>query len=138
MIKIGIVLAGAALIVGCSKVDKDICWKQETKDSIEALVLSQGDAIKPQVTKFFEMKNVQVYFGAVDLKLKESDFRLDKIDSESETVDCSFTLNVKTTFNSSAVLQGSGRVRFSSKNGENGRYIDLNKSDIPPIAIDLK
>ncbi|WP_143038297.1 hypothetical protein [Pseudomonas saponiphila] len=128
----------ALVLSGCSKVDKEICWKQETKDSVSALVSSQSKDIESRIKNFFEFKKINIYFGSIDVNMKTSDYSLEKIDKETEAVECSFNMNIETKFNSSATLQNSGKVRFTSKVGEHGRYIVLEKGDIPPIVVGLK
>lgn len=134
-----IVAAGIlAAISGCDKVDKNICWSPETKTSVDALVAAQGNDIKTLIQSYFDMRNIRVFFGSVDVNMKQTDFSLEKVDSETESADCSFALNVEAKYNSGAVLNGVGRVRFSSRVGEHGRYIALSKSDIPPVISSMK
>ncbi|MGC6369196.1 lipoprotein [Pseudomonas sp. K2I15] len=125
-------------LAGCDKVDKNICWSPETKTSVDALVDAQGKDIKPMIQSYFDLRGVEVFFGPVNVNLKKTDFSLEKIDSETGSADCSFALGVEAKYNASAALTGSGRVRFSSRIGEHGRYITISKSDIPPVIAAMK
>lgn len=124
-------------VSGCSKVDSDICWRPETKDSVQALVTAQKKPLSDGVRRAFEVQRIEVFFGNIDVKPSTSGFVMDKIDQESGVAECSADLTVEARYNASAKLQNTGKIRFSSKLGEHGRYIDLNKEDITPVALGI-
>ncbi|MEB0133575.1 hypothetical protein [Pseudomonas sp. CCI2.4] len=130
-------MASAALIVGCSKLDKDICWKQETKDAVAAIIGSQSKQIGQGVDS--AVANIDFRPSMpLNVDMKSSDYSLERIDRDTGIIDCSAKLSITLAYSSTKTLKSEGKVFFSSRDGEHGRYIEVSKTNAQSIAEGLR
>jgi len=129
-------LIGTALISGCSKVDKDICWKQETKDAVSAIIGSQSKQIGEGVNSAVANADIGL-IAPLSVDMKSSDYSLERIDQDTGLIDCSAKLSITLMHGSTQVLKNEGKVFFSSREGEHGRYIEVSKTNAQSIAEGL-
>lgn len=133
-----ILLCAAAVITlaGCSKVDKEICWKQETKDAVSAIIGSQRQQIGEGLQSAIQKSGIKPSIP-LSTDMKTSDYSLERIDNDTGLVDCSMKLSISLPYAPGKALTSEGKVFFSSREGEHGRYIEVSKTNAQSIAESL-
>lgn len=131
-----VILSAIMALSGCSKVDKDICWKQETKDAVAAILGSQSKQIGEGVNSAVANRNANLS-APLSIDMKSSDYSLERIDPDTGIIDCSARLSISLMHGSTQALKNEGKVFFSSREGEHGRYIEVSKTNAQSIAEGL-
>lgn len=132
--------AGLAILVvlgGCSKIDKNVCWSEETKDLLHQKIAAQRDSTQKQVDDIQLRSAILRSPGMGLIDIAATDFNLDKIDQSAGAADCSFEFSVSVNFGNQK-LRSEGRIPFAIRSGENGKALSLPNNSIQMIIANLR